>query len=131
MADESAHVLLSEADGTLILQDAQTALAIFTPAKGFSSSAFGPLRFRAILEDGRRGDWIPLAKLVRLPALKEIRCPDSPDQQCRLSGNSLFLVESVASDQQFTHRAPRRTQPPRRPVPFAGVVLFTATCATP
>ena len=38
--------------------------------------------------------------------LKEIRCPDSADQPCRLSGNNLFLIDSVASDQQFAHNAP-------------------------
>ena len=100
--DESFRSTLGVAEGNLVMQDAETVMAVFEPLKGFGASAFGPLRFRAISEDGRRGDWIPLAKLVRLPALKEVRCPDSPDQQCRLSGSSLFLVESVGSDQQFT-----------------------------
>jgi len=104
--DESFRSTLGVAEGNLVLQDAETVMAVFEPLKGFGASAFGPLRFRAISEDGRRGDWIPLAKLVRLPALKEVRCPDSPDQQCRLSGSSLFLVESVASDQQFTRNVP-------------------------
>ena len=49
---------------------------------------------------------MPLATLVRLPILKEIRCPDSPDKQCRLSGSNLFLLESVASDAQFAHNVP-------------------------
>jgi len=88
------------------MQDAQTVMAIFEPLKSFGPSAFGQLRFRAISEEGRRGDWIPLATLVRLPSLKEVRCPDSPDKQCRLSGSSLFLIESVASDPQFTHNVP-------------------------
>ena len=43
---------------------------------------------------------------MRLPTLKEIRCPDSPDKQCRLSGTNLFLIDSVASDPQFTHTIP-------------------------
>ena len=100
-ADESSHVLLSEADGSLILQDAQTALAIFSPAKGFEGSAFGPLRFRVVNGDGVSGDWMPLGNLVRVPPLKEIRCPDKPDRQCKLSGTNLFLIDSVASDPQF------------------------------
>jgi hypothetical protein len=104
--DESFRSTLGVGEGNLVMQDAATVMAVFEPLKGFGTSAFGPLRFRAISEDGRRGDWIPLAKLVRLPSLKEIRCPDSPDQQCRLSGSSLFLVESVASDQQFTRNVP-------------------------
>jgi hypothetical protein len=105
-ADESSHVLLSEADGNLILQDSQTALAIFNPAKGFAPSAFGPLRFRLVDADGVGGDWTPLANIVRVPSLKEIRCPDKPDRQCKLSGTNLFLIDSVASDSQFSHTVP-------------------------
>jgi len=104
--DEAFHATLSVGDGNLVMQDAQTVMAIFEPLKSFGPSAFGQLRFRAISEEGRRGDWIPLATLVRLPSLKEVRCPDSPDKQCRLSGSSLFLIESVASDPQFTHNVP-------------------------
>jgi len=104
--DESFRVTLGAAEGNLVMQDAETVMATLEPLKAFGASAFGQLRFRAVSEEGRLGDWIPLAKLVRLPALKEVRCPDSPDQQCRLSGNSLFLVESVASDQQFTRNSP-------------------------
>ena len=105
-ADGSSHALLSESDGNLILQDSQTALAIFDPAKGFASSAFGPLRFRLIDADGVSGDWTPLANIVRVPSLKEIRCPDKPDRQCKLSGANLFLIDSVASDSQFSHTVP-------------------------
>jgi len=104
--DESFQATLDVQAGTLVMQDAATVMAVLEPLKAFGASAFGPLRFRAVSEEGRSGDWIPLAKLVRLPSLKEIRCPDSPDQQCRLSGSSLFLVESVASDQQFTRNTP-------------------------
>ena len=35
--------------------------------------------------------------------MQEIRCPDSPDKQCRLTGSNLFLIDSVAADPQFTH----------------------------
>ena len=105
-ADESFHVLLSEADGNLILQDSQTVLAIFDPTKSFGPSAFGPLRFRPVDADGAKGDWVSLANLVRVPSLKEIRCPDKPDQQCNLIGTNLFMIDSVASDPQFSHTVP-------------------------
>ncbi len=104
--DEGFHATLSVADGNLVMQDAETALAVFEPMKSFGPSAFGPLRFRAVSEEGHKGDWLPLATLVRLPNLKEVRCPDSPDKQCRLSGTNLFLLESVASDPQFAHNVP-------------------------
>ncbi|MGB8916575.1 MAG: hypothetical protein WCC89_06925 [Candidatus Sulfotelmatobacter sp.] len=61
------------------------------------------LRLRAVSESGVRGDWQPLAKLVRIPSLKEVRCPDSPDKPCNLIGQNLFLIDSVASDSQFAH----------------------------
>lgn len=104
--DESFDVLLSIADGTLVLQDAQTVLAMLDPAKSFGPSAFGALQFRPVDADGSKGDWQPLARLVRIPTLKEIRCPDSPDKPCTLSGTNLFLIDSVASDPQFTHQIP-------------------------
>ena len=105
-ADEAFHVSLSVADGNLVMQDAENVLATLDPLKSFGASAFGPLRFRPVDADGAKGDWQPLANLVRLPTLKEIRCPDSPDKQCKLSGTNLFLIDSVASDPQFTHTTP-------------------------
>jgi hypothetical protein len=104
--DESFSTLLSISEGNLILQDSQTVLGTLVPLKNFGPSAFGALRFRAISEDGTKGDWQPLADLVRVPSLKEIRCPDSPDKPCKLGGTNLFLIDSVASDSQFTHTTP-------------------------
>ncbi|MFZ3218063.1 MAG: hypothetical protein WA192_18535 [Candidatus Acidiferrales bacterium] len=101
--DNAFDVVLSVADGSLVLQDAQSVLAVLDPLKSFGPSAFGPLQFRAVDADNAKGDWVPLANVVRLPALKEIRCPDGPDEQCKLSGTNLFLIDSVASDAQFTH----------------------------
>ncbi len=100
--DGSYDIALSLDDGSLLAQDAHTVMATLDPLKSFGPSAFGPLRFRAV--DGNlKGDWQPLATLVRLPALKEVRCPDSPDKQCTLTGASLFLISSVGSDPEFKH----------------------------
>jgi hypothetical protein len=104
--DESFQISLSIADGNLLLQDAQTVLATLDPLKAFGPSAFGALQFRPVGADGVTGDWQPLVRLVRIPTLKEIRCPDSPDKPCTLSGTNLFLIDSVASDAQFTHNTP-------------------------
>jgi len=52
---------LAVSEGNLVMQDAQTAQAILEPLKSFGTSAFGTLRFRAISEEGRKGDWLPLA----------------------------------------------------------------------
>jgi hypothetical protein len=114
--DDAFHVQLSIADGSLVLQDAQTVMAVLDPAKSFGLSAFGALRFRPVSADGTKGQWQPLVRLVRIPTLKEVRCPDAPDQPCRLSGTNLFLLDSVASDAQFTHNVPV-------PLGFADVLL--------
>src|SRR5581483_10436593 len=100
--DESVRVMLNIADGSLTLQDANTVLATFEPLKTFGNSAFGPLRFRAVDERGMKGDWQPLATLVRVPTLKEVHCSDDATQPCTLNGVNLFLLESIASDPQFT-----------------------------
>jgi hypothetical protein len=115
-ADDSVHTVLSLADGTLMLQDAQTVLAVVDPAKSLGASAFGPLRFRPVAADGEKGDWQPLVTLVRLPKLQELRCPDSPDKQCTLSGSGLYLLDSVATDPQFQQSTPV-------PDGFAGTTL--------
>lgn len=104
---------LSLADATLTLQDASTVLAVLDPAKAFGPSAFGQLRFRAVTGAGVNGDWQPLTSLVRLPSLKEVRCPASADKPCVLSGDNLFLIDSVANSQAFTH-------PITVPMGFAG-----------
>ena len=101
--DGSTNVFLSLADGTLVLEDSQTVLGTLRPLKSFGPSVFGPLRLRPVTENGERGDWQPLAKLVRIPSLKEVRCPDTPDKPCSLIGQNLFLIDSVASDSQFAH----------------------------
>ncbi|MGA9981421.1 MAG: hypothetical protein WBQ08_22565 [Candidatus Sulfotelmatobacter sp.] len=101
--DGSADISLSLADGSLVLEDSQTVLGTLRPLKSFGPSVFGALRLRAVSENGERGDWQPLAKLVRIPSLEEVRCPDSPDQPCSLIGENLFLIDSVAADSQFAH----------------------------
>lgn len=101
-ADESFRTILSMDDGTLVLQDAHTALGILDPAKTFGASAFGPLRFRAVDDAGTGGDWHDLGILVRLPSLKDIRCPLTASKTCSLDGSDLFLVDAVASAADFS-----------------------------
>jgi hypothetical protein len=97
------HTVLSLADKNLSLQDSQTAVAVLDPLKSFGDSAFGSLQFRPVAADGTAGDWQPLAHLVRVPHLKEVRCPDDPGEQCTLSGDLFYLIDSIASDRDFTN----------------------------
>lgn len=99
--DSSFHTLLDLTDGSLMLEDAKTAVGTVDPLTRFGSSAFGPVRIRAISADGTTGDWLPLGTLVRLPAFKELRCPRSVSKPCLLSGNNLFLADSIASTPGF------------------------------
>jgi hypothetical protein len=99
-ADESFRVLLSFKDGNLTLQDAKTVFVVLDPMKLLGPSAFGPLKFRAVTSDGIDGDWQPLVNLVRIPKLDGIRC-GTADKQCALSGEKLFLLDSVSSDPGF------------------------------
>ncbi|MES1258009.1 MAG: hypothetical protein ABUS51_06250, partial [Acidobacteriota bacterium] len=101
-AADDLHVTLSIGDGSLTLQDPRTVLATLDPLQSFGKSAFGPLRFRPVDERGIKGDWQPLATLIRVPALKELDCPEDVTRQCTLSGTNLFLLERVGADAQFT-----------------------------
>jgi hypothetical protein len=100
--DESYSSMLTLSNGGVTLENSKVAVARLDPAKAFGPSAFGPLQFRVIV-NGVPGDWQRLATLVRLPLLKEIKCPATVDLACKLSGSNLFLVDSVSSDPKFTH----------------------------
>jgi hypothetical protein len=102
MADESASTTLSIANGGITLENSKVAVATLDPTRALGSSAFGPLLFRTIV-NGVSGDWQPLATLVRLPVLKELKCPATPDLACKLSGSDLFLVDSVSNNAGFEH----------------------------
>ncbi len=99
----------------LTLEDSQVALATLDTGKAFASSASGPLRFR-VIEKGIPGDWQPLAVLVRLPVFSDLKCPDSSDQPCKLTGSKLFLVDAVSNNPQFDH-------PTQVPEGFPGYAL--------
>ncbi|HUY80412.1 MAG TPA: hypothetical protein VMU92_01670 [Acidobacteriaceae bacterium] len=99
-ADGSYTTTLTLAKG-LTLQDSHTALATFDPSEVFGSSAFGPLKFRVVTDVGVKGDWQPLATLVRLPKLASLKCSADDTATCKLQGSDLFLVDAIAQDQEF------------------------------
>jgi hypothetical protein len=101
-ADETLRTTLSVASGSLVLQNPHTLLATLDPLKAFGNSAFGPLRLRPVSPDGTTGDWLPLVNLVRLPTFKDLHCPPDATQPCTVSGSSLYLVDSIATDSDFT-----------------------------
>jgi hypothetical protein len=102
-ADNSLHTTLSVGSGTLIMQNRHTLVGTLDPLKAFGTSAFGPLRLRAVDPNGTAGDWIPLITLVRLPALDDVHCPYDSSQPCTVTGSSLYLVDSIATDAAFTN----------------------------
>ena len=102
-ADDSFKTTLSLADGSLMLEDSKTALGTVDPLTRFGSSAFGPLRARAVSANGVAGDWMPLGTLVRVPAFKELRCTRAPGKPCTLIGTNLFLAESISAVEDFSN----------------------------
>jgi hypothetical protein len=101
-ADDSSSTVLSFGNGGMTLENAQVAVASLNPSKAFGASAFGALQFR-IVAKGIAGDWQPLGTLVRLPILKDLTCPSTPELACKLSGSNLYLVDSVSNDRGFAH----------------------------
>jgi hypothetical protein len=101
-SDESFTTVLSFSNGGITLENAQVAVATLNPAKAFGNSAFGPLQFRAVVK-GVAGDWQSLGNLVRLPVLKDLVCPATPELACKLSGSNLYLVDSISNDPGFSH----------------------------
>ena len=99
--DNSFRTTLSVSDGTLMLEDANTALGVVEPLAKFGSSAFGPVQARAVSAEGVAGEWMSLGTLVRLPGFKELHCPRNPARSCTLTGTNLFLAEYVAASPEF------------------------------
>jgi hypothetical protein len=114
-SDESASTALSFVNGGMTLENSQVAVATLNPAKAFGASAFGPLRFRVVAK-GIAGDWQSLGNLVRLPLLKDLTCPATPELACKLSGSNLYLVDSLSNDRGFEH-------PVQVPEGFLGTAL--------
>ena len=86
----------------LTLEDSEVAIATLDTGKAFGSSAAGRLRYR-IVEGGVAGDWQPLAILVRLPAIHDVKCPPDPARPCRLTGSNLFLLDALSNNPAFDH----------------------------
>jgi hypothetical protein len=122
-ADGSFRTVLGLADGSLMLEDAKTAMGAVEPLARFGSSAFGPLRARAVSADGGAGEWLTLGTLVRLPGFKELRCPRSVAKPCALSGTNLFLAASIAATQDFDNAV-------EVPADFTGTLLSVPHPAT-
>jgi hypothetical protein len=107
--DGSFRTVLTVSDGSLMLEDAKTALGVVEPLARFGSSAFGPLRARVMSPSGVTGDWLSLGTLVRLPGFKELHCPHAPAKPCTLTGTNLFLADSIAATPEFDNAS---TVPP-------------------
>ncbi len=98
--DGSAQVRLTSDKG-LRLESQQVAIATIDPA-ALGASAFGPLRYR-LVQNGLAGKWQPIATLVRLPSIQSITCAPGGGDSCTMSGQNLFLLESVAADPAATN----------------------------
>jgi len=99
--DGSFRTVLSLADGSLMLEDASTALGVVEPLARFGPSAFGPIQARPVSADGVTGDWQTLGTLVRVPGFKDLRCPHAVARPCSLSGTNLFLAASISATPTF------------------------------
>jgi hypothetical protein len=99
--DGSFDTQLSLADGSLMLEDAKTAMGSIEPLNRLGASAFGPIHLRALSPDGATSDWLPLGTLVRLPAFKDLRCPHSTQKSCVLVGANLFLAAAFSATPDF------------------------------
>jgi hypothetical protein len=98
--DGSFGTTLSLSDGSMLLEDAHTAVATIDPLARFGASAFGPIQLRAVSSDGVTGDWVPVGTLVRMPGFapaNALRCPRNPAKPCLLTGSNLFLITAVAA----------------------------------
>ena len=90
-ADGSASVTL-EGGRDVRLSSPEIAVATLDPAR-LGPAAAGPLRYR-LVRGTIKGDWVPLATLVRLPRIEAVRCDAG---NCQMEGRDLFLIDRVAA----------------------------------
>ena len=95
--DGSFQTTLTLADGSLMLEDAQTAVATLDPLARFGPSAFGPIQLRIVSPTGVTGDWIPLGSLIRFPQIDSLRCYRAASRPCTLTGGNLFLITAIGT----------------------------------
>ena len=100
-ADASFHTMLALSDGGLMLEDAHTAEASLDPLARFGSSAFGPVRVRAISADGATGDWVPWERWCAFLDSRSCAARASTVKPCMLSGTDLFLATSFSATPTF------------------------------
>ncbi|MBB5985877.1 hypothetical protein [Sphingobium lignivorans] len=98
-ADGTASHRLSVADGELQRIGTDVAVATIEPQALLGAGAVGEIRFRPSRGDVS-GDWQPLVRIVRLPAVERVACP-SEGGDCRLEGRDLFVIAAIADDALF------------------------------
>ena len=97
-ADDGATTKLTVASGKLQLIGSDVAVASIVPKDALGPAATGPLKVR-LLQGDLTGEWQPLARVVRLPELRDLSC--GTGATCALEGEDLFLISAVASDAEF------------------------------
>lgn len=125
-ADGSLHTAFSVDGGSLILEDPQTLLATLQPLKSLGSSAFGPIRLRAVAPDGTAGDWIPLITLVRLPTLDVLSCPVAapPVSQRKEPNTATTVPPDVPTETPIAPLSAQPAAPPPMPCMLSGSSLY-------
>ncbi|MEG8040896.1 hypothetical protein QP166_16705 [Sphingomonas sp. LR60] len=91
-ADDDATTRLTVASGKLQSLGGDVAVGTFAPRQALGAAAVGALKMR-LVQGETLGEWQPLARVVRLPALTKVTCGD---KECTIEGEGLFLIASVA-----------------------------------
>jgi hypothetical protein len=111
-ADDDATTRLTVASGKLQSLGGDVAVGSLVPRQAMGAAAIGALRMRLVQGD-TLGEWQPLARVVRLPALTKVTCGD---KDCTIDGDDLFVIAGVAT-------TPDGANPQAVPVGFVGTSL--------
>ncbi|MEH3100371.1 hypothetical protein [Sphingomonas adhaesiva] len=97
-ADDAATARLTVASGALQLLGGDVAVGALVPKEALGAAAVGPIKMRLVQGD-LTGEWQPLARVVRLPAVTALACPAAG--ACTLAGERLFLIAAVSPEETF------------------------------
>ncbi|NJR77788.1 hypothetical protein [Sphingomonas corticis] len=101
--DGGATATLTAAAGNLQIVGDDIAVATLTPQAALGAGGTGPIRARLVI-DGVAGEWLPVADVVRLPAIEALSC--GRKGACTLAGERLFLIAAVAPAADFAGAKP-------------------------
>lgn len=99
--DGSAAVKIAGGQGYDV-QDGATGIVTIVPGNALGTVAHGTIQFR-VAAGNATSRWVPIGTVTRLPAIRSIDCGGVT---CTITGDRLYLIGAIASNERFADARP-------------------------